>query len=204
MHQLHPDELAFLAAIHANPDEETPSLVYADWLDDHGDPRGSFIRRSIQDVELVDTAEYYRLLEPLFAPLPEGIRYSTLRYPGLLILVRYWCHPQYFRGDWIDASVSPVLGFHFEINVRPDDDLAPILSHPVMRRVHQLTLRVSPDASARQVRQLAACRRMPRIDLTVITPLQQNRGRSYRLLSPVCRSLKFIEQRAEHVLMLRE
>jgi uncharacterized protein (TIGR02996 family) len=36
---------AFLAAIRETPDDDAPRLVYADWLDDHGDPaRGEFIR----------------------------------------------------------------------------------------------------------------------------------------------------------------
>jgi uncharacterized protein (TIGR02996 family) len=36
---------AFLADILAHPDDDAPRLVYADWLDDHGDePRAEFIR----------------------------------------------------------------------------------------------------------------------------------------------------------------
>lgn len=31
------DEHALLAAIIAHPDEDTPRLVYADWLDEHAD-----------------------------------------------------------------------------------------------------------------------------------------------------------------------
>jgi uncharacterized protein (TIGR02996 family) len=42
------DEAAFLAAIIANPDDDTPRLVYADWLDENGDPdRAEFIRLQI-------------------------------------------------------------------------------------------------------------------------------------------------------------
>jgi uncharacterized protein (TIGR02996 family) len=35
---------AFLQAIVANPDDDMPRLVYADWLEERGDPRGEFIR----------------------------------------------------------------------------------------------------------------------------------------------------------------
>jgi uncharacterized protein (TIGR02996 family) len=35
---------AFLRAILDNPDDDTPRLVYADWLEEQGDPRGEFIR----------------------------------------------------------------------------------------------------------------------------------------------------------------
>jgi uncharacterized protein (TIGR02996 family) len=38
-----PDE-AFLEAIRDAPDDDTPRLVYADWLEEHGDPHGEFIR----------------------------------------------------------------------------------------------------------------------------------------------------------------
>ena len=39
------DAPALLAAIRAAPDDDAPRLVYADWLDEHGDPaRAEFIR----------------------------------------------------------------------------------------------------------------------------------------------------------------
>ncbi|HJZ94439.1 MAG TPA: TIGR02996 domain-containing protein [Gemmataceae bacterium] len=40
------DATAFLAAIHAAPEDAAPRLVYADWLDEHGQPgRADLIRR---------------------------------------------------------------------------------------------------------------------------------------------------------------
>ena len=38
------DATAFILAIHAAPHDAAPRLVYADWLDERGDPRGEFIR----------------------------------------------------------------------------------------------------------------------------------------------------------------
>lgn len=38
------DDLTFIQAIQASPGDEIPRLVYADWLDDQGDPRGELIR----------------------------------------------------------------------------------------------------------------------------------------------------------------
>ena len=38
------DEAAFIAAIAAAPEEQHLPLVFADWLDDRGDPRGAWIR----------------------------------------------------------------------------------------------------------------------------------------------------------------
>ena len=40
-----PDREAFLAAIRAEPESDAPRLIYADWLDDHGEAaRAEFIR----------------------------------------------------------------------------------------------------------------------------------------------------------------
>jgi uncharacterized protein (TIGR02996 family) len=38
-----PDE-AFIEAIRDASDDDTPRLIYADWLEEHGDPHGEFIR----------------------------------------------------------------------------------------------------------------------------------------------------------------
>jgi uncharacterized protein (TIGR02996 family) len=38
------DEEAFLAAIAAAPDDQAPRLVFADWLEERGDPRGVWLR----------------------------------------------------------------------------------------------------------------------------------------------------------------
>jgi uncharacterized protein (TIGR02996 family) len=35
---------AFLAAVREAPDDDAPRLLYADWLEERGDPRGAFIR----------------------------------------------------------------------------------------------------------------------------------------------------------------
>src|SRR5437764_13946726 len=46
-----PDE-AFLADIIEHPDDDTPRLVYADYLDERGDPRAEFIRVQCQLAKL--------------------------------------------------------------------------------------------------------------------------------------------------------
>src|SRR6516162_10276737 len=38
------DEQAFVQAILANLTDDGPRLVYADWLEERGDPRGEFLR----------------------------------------------------------------------------------------------------------------------------------------------------------------
>src|SRR3954471_1924369 len=39
---------AFLAAVLAEPDDDLPRLMFADYLDERGDPRGEFIRTQIE------------------------------------------------------------------------------------------------------------------------------------------------------------
>src|SRR5437763_126594 len=54
------DEAALLAAIAAHPDEDTPRLAYADWLDEHGRPiRAEFIRVqcAVKHLEQLPAAE---------------------------------------------------------------------------------------------------------------------------------------------------
>jgi uncharacterized protein (TIGR02996 family) len=38
------DETPFIEAILANPEDEAPRLIYADWLEERGDARGEFLR----------------------------------------------------------------------------------------------------------------------------------------------------------------
>jgi uncharacterized protein (TIGR02996 family) len=39
-----PEREALLAAVRANPDDRTARLVFADWLDEHSDPLGAYVR----------------------------------------------------------------------------------------------------------------------------------------------------------------
>lgn len=41
-------ERAFLDEIEANPHDDVPKLIYADWLDEQGDPLGAVIRLSCE------------------------------------------------------------------------------------------------------------------------------------------------------------
>src|SRR6476469_3629321 len=52
-----PEEARLLARVCAEPDDDLPRLVYADWLDEHGDPRGEFIRVQIALSRREDRAE---------------------------------------------------------------------------------------------------------------------------------------------------
>ena len=49
-----PDEEAFLFEIAANPDSDAPRLVFADWLEERGDPRSEFIRIQCELATMAD------------------------------------------------------------------------------------------------------------------------------------------------------
>jgi uncharacterized protein (TIGR02996 family) len=69
------DEDAFLAAIAATPADDTPRLVYADWLDDRNDPRAEYLRLEVErhrlkprDKRRPDLAARLEALRPLADP----------------------------------------------------------------------------------------------------------------------------------------
>lgn len=66
------EEQAFLSAIVANPEDQTAKLVYADWLEERGDPRAEVVRLKVQVASLADgwVAARDRLaqLEPTVSP----------------------------------------------------------------------------------------------------------------------------------------
>ena len=58
------DELELLAAIRARPDDALLRLVYADWLQDHGDPRHELVRLETELGRLPVWAEEYHRQKP--------------------------------------------------------------------------------------------------------------------------------------------
>ena len=95
-----PEEAALLAGIAARPTDRLGYLVYADWLDERGDPRGEFLRLSAQ---LLEGAARLAELKPtlpadwvaeanLFSHAVEIARLPYSSYEGHEVLV--WAVPQ--------------------------------------------------------------------------------------------------------------
>ncbi len=57
------DDEAFLRAIAAAPADDAPRLVYADWLDERGDPRADFLRAEVAFAGAVTDAGRAELLD---------------------------------------------------------------------------------------------------------------------------------------------
>jgi uncharacterized protein (TIGR02996 family) len=58
-----PVEDAFLADIRDHPDDDTPRLIYADWLEERGDIRAEFLRVQVRLAELKHKAREDRRLK---------------------------------------------------------------------------------------------------------------------------------------------
>ena len=70
--ELSPEESIFMDQILLDPDDDIPRLIYSDWLEDRGDPRGEFIRLQCQIEKLDPSTEehcdtYWRCVELLEA-----------------------------------------------------------------------------------------------------------------------------------------
>src|SRR5947209_17585824 len=64
------DRPALLRAVTANPDDEAPRLVFADWLEEHGEPDAAAALRGKRGAQAVRLAvELPRLLSTVALPL---------------------------------------------------------------------------------------------------------------------------------------
>jgi uncharacterized protein (TIGR02996 family) len=58
------DEMGFIAALFAEPDDRTTLLVYADWLDEQRDPRAEYLRLlAAPEPDRARLAELYQILD---------------------------------------------------------------------------------------------------------------------------------------------
>ena len=73
------NETEFLKAIEAEPTDPLPRLVYADWLDEQGDPRGELLRiqEEIRRIKVPDRAAKESRMHEL---LNEGVEPLTITH----------------------------------------------------------------------------------------------------------------------------
>ncbi len=142
------EHAAFLQAICENPDDDTPRLVYADWLDDHGDPElADFIRTQI---ELARIPEYDPIWQRVWCSrphqitgfrklpeLPSGLHWTSFCYRrgfpwrlGVLDLDAFLAHAAHI------FTLAPVQAL--EIDARNGADLGPLADSPHLQRLRSL------------------------------------------------------------------
>src|SRR4051794_28257705 len=78
----HEEDVLFQAVL-AEPDDDTPRLIYADWLEERGDPRAEFIPFQGGQVELPPFHEDHPRREELVARL-HTLRTAMRRWDGAL------------------------------------------------------------------------------------------------------------------------
>ncbi|AWM42523.1 hypothetical protein C1280_35335 [Gemmata obscuriglobus] len=110
------DETALLAAIIAQPDEDTPRLVYADWLAQHGDERRAEFVRVQCRIAAVARGDVSGDLPALFARERDLWPREVWRWPDEVV----------WRRGFVDEVVcSPGAWFNYGDEARA--------SHPVAR-----------------------------------------------------------------------
>src|SRR5436309_2065212 len=100
------DDDGLLRAILAAPDDDAPRLVYADWLDEHGDPdRATFVRTQVE----------------LARQPPDPTRLGQLKKTERTLLranwdawtawVPAWAQPREFRRGFLEGIRAPAADF---------------------------------------------------------------------------------------------
>lgn len=65
-----PEDEPFIRALLAAPDDQTVRLVYADWLDDRGDPRANYLRLQARAAELPPISRERARMQEMQTRLP--------------------------------------------------------------------------------------------------------------------------------------
>ena len=96
------DAEAFLNAIRANPNDDLPRLVYADWIEEHGEADiAALIRPSPRsELEIVDVLEHYRAEGSLQVErMGRGFAWLDTGTPGSLLDGVSCCRQRPFPGN---------------------------------------------------------------------------------------------------------
>jgi uncharacterized protein (TIGR02996 family) len=110
---------AFLRAMIEDPEDDATRLVYADWLDEHGEPeRAEFIRLSCRSGSPADEAKALRLLAPHFEEWAGGLTYG--RFHRGFVEELYWWHP-WGLVERIEEAFAGHPIRDVEVNGQPDD-----------------------------------------------------------------------------------
>jgi uncharacterized protein (TIGR02996 family) len=91
------DEDAFLRAICEQPDEDTPRLAFADWLDEHDRP---------------ERAEFIRVQCERARGLGDRARRTQLLKRSMQLIQRHGA--EWYVRDWPDAEAHAVTGYSFD------------------------------------------------------------------------------------------
>ncbi len=174
MKYFHPEELALLAAIHAAPREDTPRLVYADWLQEHGQEEyAEFIRLSLNPAQnkpgpgcrITELSNAFG--QKWSSPKPRGLHWGCYRR-GLPTLYLEPSHVSPERHAGLTSKMSPRI--RLILNLHDDDLLAEWCTSPLMTRVSIIQFNHDFGAGVREItaagiERLAAAKSIARIEM---------------------------------------
>jgi uncharacterized protein (TIGR02996 family) len=142
------EQLAFIRQIVQRPDEELPRLIYADWLEEHGDPQGEFIRVQCALARGSDDPAWTAALRHRERELlsEHRARWTQEIGPGI-----QWYEP---RGGFIESFIvaapalaaggaemlarAPIIGLGVKLATL--DQARQLASQPAFRYLHTLRL----------------------------------------------------------------
>jgi len=150
---MNPDA-SFLADILAHPDDDAPRLIYADWLDEHGDPyRAEFIRLQCARARLpVDDVDHVPLLhreEELLqrhgtvwkAVLPrlESVAWGEFER-GFVATVQFQNFEAFRRNHPALRAAAPIEGLQF-VNYLQSPEVAQLFCSPLLAPYSRISVR---------------------------------------------------------------
>jgi uncharacterized protein (TIGR02996 family) len=157
-------ERSFLAAIHEDPGDDTPRLVYADWLEENGDTaQADFIRLQCEAAKGVavwrtpPTSPQVNGLVKKYGRrwLGQGLlsgnwidSHSRFRFQGFHRGLPLVTHFTAFEGAAVEyaGEILDLLAPHFQLSVllriycTPGDNLAQMLENPILTRAQQVII----------------------------------------------------------------
>src|SRR5579885_2432380 len=164
------DRDAFLRAICDRPDDDTPRLVFADWLEEHGESkRAEFIRTQVEMGQAEEFGPRWRVLDKLQRKLPEVTRASWSQgLDGLGVLnVKFrrgfpdevTVYSKRFVAEYEELfTAAPIRRVKFASLTAAQGNvpLAELLRCPALARLRGLDLANTP-LTEEAVEQLAGC-----------------------------------------------
>lgn len=145
---MYDEQQAIIREIVARPDDDLPRLIYADWLDERGDPQGEFIRiqcalargeqspdetRELRERE-TELLRAYR--GEWVARLGPGVIWHQI-YRGLIEDVAMDCEA-FFRDQGVLLANCPVIGLAMEL--RSPADAQALANLPTFVQLQRLRL----------------------------------------------------------------
>jgi uncharacterized protein (TIGR02996 family) len=118
------EDTGFLKAILASPADDVPRLVYADWLDDRGDPRGEYLRTELALARLSRRSRKAKDLRFRLQELPRSIKPSWLAVFDQPAVMR--ANPTPFPAGWWSIDLEGVREMGGTYGLFPYESLPPL------------------------------------------------------------------------------